>query len=512
MDTPENCIVVIFGASGDLTRRKLVPALFDLYRKKLLPEGFAVLGVSRTPLSDTAFRNQIAENLTDDSANPPVNKAAIEDFLKHLYYLTIDTANSDHYKKLKSHLKTLDAQYHVNGNYIYYLSIAPSMYETIVNHLGTHDLQKGNRQERLDKRIVIEKPFGYDLASAFSLNEKLYRVFEERQIYRIDHYLGKETVQNILVFRFSNGIFEPLWNRNYISHIEITSAETVGVENRGKYYDGAGALRDMVQNHLLQVLSVIAMEPPSSFESFAVRNEKVKVFQSLRPIQKDKVKQMVVRGQYTKSQIQNKIIRSYRDEKHVDPFSRTETYIALKVFVENWRWGGIPFYIRTGKRLPTRVTEVVVHFKPTPHILFQHDDEPHTAPNQLIIRIQPDEGILLTFGMKQPGAGFQVEKVNMDFHYSEMGNPPVPDAYERLLLDCMWGDATLFARGDAVEACWQFIDPILQEWQENLDGTIYGYPAGTWGPRQASQLFDGPGTDWHYPCKNLVEDGLFCEL
>jgi len=512
MDQPENCIIVIFGASGDLTQRKLVPALFDLYRKKLLPEGFAVLGVSRTSLTDTAFRNQIAESLTDHSAKTAADKTTIKNFLKRLHYLTIDTAKSEHYKKLNTRLKSLDAQYHVNGNFIFYLSISPSMYETIVDHLGTIDLQKSKRKDRSDKRIIIEKPFGCDLASALSLNKKLHKVFQEQQIYRIDHYLGKETVQNILVFRFSNGIFEPLWNRNYISHIEITAAETVGVEKRGKYYDGAGALRDMVQNHLLQVLTVIAMEPPSSFEAFAVRNEKVKVFQSLRPIQKSEVNQMVVRGQYTKSQIQDEIIPGYRDEEHVDPFSRTETYLAMKVFVENWRWGGIPFYIRTGKRLPTRVTEVVIHFKPTPHILFQHKDQPHTAPNQLIIRIQPDEGILLTFGMKRPGAGSEVEKVNMDFHYSELGHPSVPDAYERLLLDCMWGDATLFARGDAVEACWQFIDPILQEWQENPNETIYGYPAGTWGPRQANRLIESPGTDWHYPCKNLVEDGLFCEL
>ncbi|MDH3256891.1 MAG: glucose-6-phosphate dehydrogenase (NADP(+)), partial [Nitrospinota bacterium] len=294
MDQPENCIIVIFGASGDLTQRKLVPALFDLYRKKLLPEGFAVLGVSRTSLTDTAFRNQIAESLTDHSAKTAADKTTIKNFLKRLHYLTIDTAKSEHYKKLNTRLKSLDAQYHVNGNFIFYLSISPSMYETIVDHLGTIDLQKSKRKDRSDKRIIIEKPFGCDLASALSLNKKLHKVFQEQQIYRIDHYLGKETVQNILVFRFSNGIFEPLWNRNYISHIEITAAETVGVEKRGKYYDGAGALRDMVQNHLLQVLTVIAMEPPSSFEAFAVRNEKVKVFQSLRPIQKSEVNQMVV--------------------------------------------------------------------------------------------------------------------------------------------------------------------------------------------------------------------------
>ncbi len=512
MECPENQILVIFGASGDLTQRKLVPALYDLYRKGFLPEGFAVLGVSRSKMSDSVFRNKMVKGLEDIWKKKDTKNSDYKKFAKHLYYLAIDTSNSNDYKKLKNKLLKLDRQYQINGNYIYYLSIAPSMYEVIVQNLGAHGLQKENRKDSACKRVIVEKPFGYDLESAMSLNKQLFKVFREPQIYRIDHYLGKETVQNIIVFRFSNGIFEPLWNRNYISHIEITAAETVGVEKRGKYYDGAGALRDMVQNHLLQLLSVIAMEPPSSFESFAVRNETVKVLQSLREIQRNEVNDFVVRGQYTKSMVQENIIPGYRDEEHVPPFSRTETFVALKIFVDNWRWGGVPFYIRTGKRLPTRVTEVVIHFKKTPHRLFQLKDKHSTEPNQLILRIQPDEGILLNFGMKLPGAGFQVQKVNMDFHYSELSDSAVPEAYERLLLDSMLGDSTLFARGDAVEACWQFLDPILKEWKENPDDTIYGYPAGTWGPRQTSKLFDELGTDWHYPCKNLIEDGLFCEL
>jgi glucose-6-phosphate 1-dehydrogenase len=337
-------------------------------------------------------------------------------------------------------------------------------------------------------------------------------VFREPQVYRIDHYLGKETVQNILVFRFANGIFEPLWNRNYIDRVEITAAERDGIEMRGQYYDGVGALRDMVQNHLLHLLSVIAMEPPSSFEPFAVRNEMVKVFQSLRPISNEAVDQCVVRGQYTKSKIEGQVITGYREEENVDPFSRTETYAALKVWVDNWRWGGVPFFIRTGKRLPTRVTEAVIYFKSTPHVLFAQEEGASRTINQLVLRIQPDEGILLNFGMKRPGAGFNVERVNMNFHYNDLADVPVPEAYERLLLDCMQGDTTLFARGDAVEACWRFLDPILQTWKENPKSRIFGYPAGSWGPSQTCELFNIPGTDWRYPCKNLVEDGLYCEL
>ena len=512
MEKPENCIIVIFGASGDLTQRKLIPALYALYRKGLLPEGFGVLGVSRTKLTDTSFRNQLAESLEESAAGDSTDKSRIKKFLKQIHYLAIDPGNADDYRKLKTRLEKLDEERQTHGAFIYYFAIAPSMYEVIVENLGAHGLQKGKPRDGYDRRIIVEKPFGYDLQSGRSLNKKLLKVFREQQVYRIDHYLGKETVQNILVFRFSNGIFEPLWNRNYISHVEITAAENAGIEKRGKYYDGAGALRDMVQNHLMQIMGVIAMEPPSSFKSSPVRNETVKVFQSLRAIQPGEVADFAVRGQYTKSQIQDEIVPGYRDEDHVDPFSRTETYIALKVFIENWRWGGIPFYIRTGKRLPTRVTEVVIHFKSTPHILFQQKDQHHMESNQLILRIQPDEGILLNFGMKMPGAGFQVEKVTMDFHYSDLADVEVPKAYERLLLDCMLGDSTLFARGDAVEACWGFVDPILKEWAANPDDTIFGYPAGTWGPRQANLLFGVPGLDWHYPCKNLVEDGLFCEL
>ena len=360
--------------------------------------------------------------------------------------------------------------------------------------------------------MIIEKPFGYDLKSALHLMKTMTRIFREPQIYRIDHYLGKETVQNLLVFRFANGIFEPLWNRNYIHHVEITAAESIGVEGRGQYYDGAGALRDMVQNHLMQIMGVVAMESPSSFDSTAVRNETVKVFQSLREIPREEVSEFAVRGQYTTSVIDGEIIPGYREEEGVPDDSRIDTFAAVKVFIDNWRWGGVPFYIRAGKRLPTRVTEVAIHFKPTPHFLFAKESKESGGLNQLIMRIQPNEGIVLKFALKVPGAGFHVQNVNMDFHYSELSNTRVASAYERLLLDCMLGDSTLYARGDAVEACWRFVDPILQEWQNNPELKVHGYPAGTWGPREANALFHEHGVEWRYPCKNLVDDGLVCEF
>ena len=331
--------------------------------------------------------------------------------------------------------------------------------------------------------------------------------FNEEQIYRIDHYLGKETVQNMLVTRFSNGILEPLWNRRYIERVEITSAESLGVESRGGYYDQSGALRDMLQNHLLQLVGFVAMEPPVVIEADAIRNEIMKVFQSIRPIKENEVKDFVIRGQYIESKIKNEMVKGYRQEKGVNPNSRTETFVGLKFFIDNWRWSGVPFYIRTGKKLPTRVTEIVIQFKSVPHHLFNDDNE---GKNQLIIRIQPDEGILLKIGMKTPGAGFKVKTVNMDFHYSDLADIHVPAAYERLLLDCMQGDATLYARGDSVEEAWKFVQPILNAWQNHNDIPVFGYPAGTWGPEDSDKLI--PGEGWRYPCKNLTDDGLYCEL
>jgi len=508
-DKPQNCILVIFGASGDLTKKKLMPALFDLYLQDMLPEGFAILGVSRTDYSDDQFRDAMVDAILKYSENKTQDKELIVKFSRDIFYLSINTEAATDYALVKNKLKELDSLKNTNHNYIFYLATPPKLYEPIVNNLGVHDLQFQHNESL--KKIIIEKPFGYDLESAQKLNRNLHIVFEENQIYRIDHYLGKETVQNVLALRFSNGIFEPLWNRNFIDHIEITSAESIGVEARGGYYEGTGALRDMVQNHMLQIAGFIAMEPPSSFEANSVRNETYKVFQSLRPIKEGDVEKFVVRGQYTESTVRGEKVSGYRNEKGVSPDSRTETYAAIKLFVDNWRWGEVPFYIRAGKRMPTRVTEVVIHFKKTPQHLFSKFNDQQIT-NQLIIRIQPDEGILLKFGLKQPGAGYKIQNVNMDFHYSDISSIYLPSAYERLLLDCMMGDSTLYSREDSVEECWKFVDPILKAWDTNPDAKIFGYPAGTWGPIESFDLFDDHKTEWRYPCKNLTDDGLYCEL
>jgi glucose-6-phosphate 1-dehydrogenase len=388
------------------------------------------------------------------------------------------------------------------------MATPPEVYEIIAVNLAKAGL---SNQDKGFRRFIIEKPFGYDLESGERLNNTLHEFIEENQIFRIDHYLGKETVQNLLVTRFANGIFEPLWNRNYIHRIEITSAESIGIEDRGGYYDSAGALRDMVQNHLLQMVGLTAMEPPSSLDANAIRNEVLKVFQSLQPIKEKDVPLQVIRGQYTGSVINGECITGYRYEKKVSEVSRTETYVAVKFFINNWRWGGVPFYIRTGKRLPTRVTEIVIHFKQTPHHLFRRDSGKYPA-NQLIIRIQPDEGILFKFDVKQPGAGFNVKNVNMDFHYSDLANTRLPSAYERLLHEVMLGDCTLFSRDDEVEMAWKFLEPIQKAWANNPAIKVYGYPAGTWGPENSHELIEGEGLTWRYPCKNLTDEGPHCEL
>lgn len=503
-------ILVIFGASGDLTYRKLIPAVFDLYMQKSLPAHFAVLGIGRTDLTDESFREKMQEGIKQfATSSKEVKDNKIDDFCNMLHYLSINTDDSAEYPKVKERLEKLDESEGTPGNYIFYLSTPPDMYPLIPHYLAMQGLNKENKAFR---RIIIEKPFGTDLKSALSLNKSLQKDYKESQIYRIDHYLGKETVQNLFVTRFANGIYEPLWNRNYIQHIEITAAESLGVENRGNYYDHAGALRDMVQNHLLQLVALVAMEPPMSIDSESIRNEKLKVFQALRPLSKEDLENNVIRGQYTAAHARGKQLAGYREEKNVDPNSRTETYVAMKLFIDNWRWGGVPFYIRTGKRLPTRVSEIVIHFKPTPYKLFIENEDSYDQDNQLIIRIQPDEGILLKTGMKVPGNGYQVKNVNIDFHYSSMQGTYVPEAYERLLLDCMIGDSTLYIRGDALEATWKFVQPIIDLWNQNSDVPLYGYPAGSWGPDSADSLIEGKNATWRYPCKNLSDDGIYCEL
>lgn len=507
MQKTENSILIIFGASGDLTYRKLIPALYQLYQSDLLPEKFMILGVGRTQLGDEEFRKKVVDN-NDSIVNRDDAKKKIS-FRKILYYLPIETSDPQEYIRIKNKLDDLSRQYQIPENYIFYLSTPPNLFETIARGLSANHLtaEDGNF-----KRLIIEKPFGIDLKTSRKLNKNLHACFKESQIFRIDHYLGKETVQNILVTRFSNSVFEPLWNRNYIHHVEITAAESLGVENRAGYYEQSGALRDMIQNHLLNLVGMIAMEPPIDLNAESIRNETIKLFKSFRPFTQKEICDHVIRGQYLSSQIQGEQVKGYRQEPNVNKHSRTETYVALKLFIDNWRWADVPFYIRTGKRLPARVTEVVLHFKATPHYLFGKQSDRIDKENQLIFRIQPNEGILLKFGIKQPGAGFEVNSVNMDFLYSSETDSYIPEAYERLLLDAIHGDATLYPRNDAVEKAWEFVDPILKAWEKDKDLKIYGYPAGTWGPENADSLIEGDLLTWRYPCKNLVGDGIYCEL
>jgi glucose-6-phosphate 1-dehydrogenase len=499
-------ILIIFGASGDLARRKLLPSLYELYADKHLPGKFAILGIGRTSYDDASFRSYIEESLHEFA----VKFNGDRNFISMLHYLSMDPAEETGYQGLAKKLEEIRKAAGIPARYIFYLATPPSLYGSIPRYLYEHGLTA--EEDGTWKRVIIEKPFGLDLASAKELNRKLLEYLKEDQVYRIDHYLGKETVQNILVTRFSNGIFEPLWNRNYIDHVEITSAESLGVGSRGGYYDHSGALRDMLQNHLMQLVALVAMEPPSEISSDTIRNEMLKVFHSLRPLKKEKLEQSLIRGQYGTSHVRGELMPAYRSEKGVPEDSRTETFVALKLYIDNWRWGGVPFYIRTGKRLPTKVTEIVIHFKASPHTLFCNEGAGYNSANQLVIRIQPNEGILLKFGMKVQGAGYNVQTVNMDFHYKDLSNADIPDAYERLLLDCMQGDSTLYSRGDAVEEAWRFVMPILERWEEDPDFPLYGYPCGTWGPEQANILIEGEGKTWRYPCKNLADDGLYCEL
>ena len=502
----EGVIFVIFGASGDLAVRKLIPALYQLYKGKYLPDNFAILGASRSSYTDEEFRDKVfydsefikSEKKSDDAST----------FVNRLSYLPLQTAETASYAKLKSRLEILDEQYSIGGNYIYYLSTPPFLYETIPACLADHGL---NNEERGWKRLVIEKPFGYDLDTAIALNKNIKQFFTEDQIYRIDHYLGKETVQNLLVTRFSNGIFEPLWNRNYIQHIQITNAENLTVGSRGGYYDKSGALRDMFQNHLMQIIAHIAMEPPIAANADAIRNEKLKLLQSIRPLSEEDIENHVIRGQYMSSQIKGERVNGYREEEGVPDDSRTETFVALKFFIDNWRWADVPFYVRSGKALPTKVTEVVITFKDPPHNLFRKEMV-YNDNNQLIIRIQPDEGLLLKFGMKVPGSGFEVKDIGLDFHYSDLTEADVPTAYARLLMDVVKGDATLYARGDSVEEAWRFVKPILEAWKNKPELKVKGYPAGSWGPPDVGPLIEADDLTWRNPCSELTTEGSSIEL
>jgi glucose-6-phosphate 1-dehydrogenase len=502
-------LFVIFGGTGDLSQRKLMPALFNLYKENQLPEKFAILGLGRKPFNDRTYREKMSESIQQFADVSSSENKVISTFLKAVFYQTFDMSEISNFKKLSNRLSEIDNQMDIGGNYLYYLATPPEFFKTVSISLESAGLNANSSNGRW-RRIIVEKPIGRDIDSAKALNHALLKIFHEEQIFRIDHYLGKETVQNILALRFANGIFEPLWNRNYIHHVEILASEQIGVQDRGGYYDTSGALRDMVQNHLLQLAAIVAMESVSTFDAKAVRDEKMKVFQSIRKIRAKDVAKQVIRGQYIKSTIRGKEVTGYREEPNVNPNSKAETFVALKFYIDNWRWGGVPFLIRTGKRLPTRVTEIVIHFNKTPHHIFKENK--NSFDNQLIIRIQPDEGILLKFGLKVPGAGFNIKSVGMDFHYSDLTDTNIPEAYQRLLLDALLGDGTLFARADGVEAAWEFVDPILSAWNNDPSIKLYGYPAGSWGPKKTRKLFDDPSEDWRYPCKNLTSEDTHCEL
>lgn len=476
MEKANDQLLIIFGASGDLTGRKLLPALFNLHVKNLLPEHFCILGAARTSFTDEEFRNSAAEHIKNVLHEEQPDESALHTFVERLFYVAFDSTDAAEYGKLRERISELQKQLQLPDRIIYYLATPPVMYELIPTCLAINKLNVADTPEGW-RRLIVEKPFGTDLLSAQKLNRHLLNIFEEDEIYRIDHYLGKETVQNILVLRFSNGIFEPLWNRNYIDSVEINATETLGVENRGRYYEGAGALRDMIQNHLMQLMAFTAMEPPSTFDPEPIRDEVVKVFRSLHPYSSADMDKQIVRAQYV----------GYREEKNVAPDSNTETYVAMEMHIDNWRWSGVPFYIYTGKKLPEKTSEIVINFKSTPHHLFIGQCTGSSC-NRLVIRIQPDESISMRFGLKKPGAGFTVRQVGMDFRYDSLSNDRLPEAYERLLLDAMLGDSTLYSRSDALEASWKIIDPIIKHWKEEGSENLYFYKSGEDGPIEKYQI------------------------
>ncbi len=495
----ESCVLVIFGASGDLTRRKLMPALYDLACMGCMNPKFDVLGVGRTPMTSEEFRARMRESAAASKDSRNFSQADWAKFEKRLFYLVGDVNDAKFYPQLRSQLEEVRGN-GGSGNHLFYVSTPASVAHPIIEGLGAAGL---NRNPNGWSRIVLEKPFGSDLTTARQLNSTVLRIFGERDVYRIDHYLGKETVQNMLVFRFANPLFEPVWNRNYVDYVEITAAETVGVESRAGFYEQTGALRDMVANHLLQLLAITAMEPPIAFDADAVREQKVQVLRSIRPMTLEEVARFTVRGQYGPGQIDGKAVPAYRQEPGVKPKSLTETFVALEFHVDNWRWAGVPFYVRTGKRLARQLTEVRVHFKRTPQALFARTPDEQIEPNMVVIGIQPDEGIVLQFGAKKPGGQMQVVPVQADFCYRTAFDGNTPVAYETLLLDAMRGDPTLFTRGDEIEAEWSIITPIEEAWAQLPPPEFPNYAAGSGGPNAANQLIGEEPRGWH-----TIEAGL----
>ncbi len=499
--TGEPCAVVIFGASGDLTRRKLMPALYNLAVSRSLPSGFAVVGVARRAKTDDQFRAEMKEGVGQHSRRKPIDPTLWTDFERGLSYVAGTFEDPTTYIKLREHLEGLDTERGTAGNRLFYLAVPPADFGVIMKNLKEAGLvapPSANRSGAAWSRVIIEKPFGQDLASAKELNDTVAQTFDESQVFRIDHYLGKETVQNLLVFRFANSLFEPLWNREHVDHVQITVAEEIGVEGRGKFFEQTGVTRDIVENHLMQLLCLTAMEPPISLAADAVRDEKVKVLRSLRAMERSQVQDNVVRGQYAKGHVKGEEAPAYRDEPDVAKDSRVETFVAMRVHVDNWRWGGVPFYVRAGKRLPRRATEIAIQFKKVPHGLFRAPDG-GISPNVLTMRIQPDEGIALRFTTKEPGQATILRDVAMDFRYGSAFGSNTPEAYERLLLDAMRGEATLFTRRDEVEEQWAYMDHVLDAWRAEASAPPPVYPAGTWGPEQADDLLARDGRRWRKP-------------
>ena len=488
---PDPSCLVIFGASGDLTQRKLIPGLYSLAHDGLLPAGQTIVGLARAEMSDEQFRASMREACDKHARTRPVDEAVWESFARGLFYVPGEFGDRAAYARLHKRLDEFDASRGTGGRRIYYLAVPPEFFDDIASQLDAEHLVNDPETDAPFTRVIIEKPFGSDLASARELNRIAVHTFRERQVFRIDHYLGKETVQNLLVLRFANGIFEPFWNRQYIDHVQLTVAESIGVEKRGNYFDHAGITRDIIQNHMLQLVSLVAMEPPVAFEANAVRDEKVKVLRALRPIDE------AVRGQYSAGSVLGEFAKPYREEEKVNPDSRTETFAAVKVFVDNWRWADVPFYVRAGKRLPKRVTDISIHFRSAPYPLFSRLGV-KTQANVLAIRIQPDEGISLKFDSKLPGPTVRTAPVTMEFRYATSFGAEPPEAYERLLLETMLGDATLFARRDEIETAWAWLDPLLRKWESDPAPPEL-YPSGTWGPDSAEELIEKDGRRWRRP-------------